>query len=159
MKKEVIKEKSTKALRVATSEDVTNYVSNYTNGEFFAEFLNTTKNGTLKLSKSKPENNEDEHGTIKVGLITYYLVSAGSSKSSTFSSLKSFIDYKDYLKRLAERAENMKTFDEFCKSSANEWNKLSIIGITISDEQKHTLYEQYKAKFFAAEPVGNEDEE
>lgn len=153
------KQKSAKAVRVESAENVTSYVNELISGEMFAEFLNTTKNGTLKLSKSKPELSEDIHGTIKAGAVTIYLVSSGSSRSSVFSAFKSFVDYKDYLKRLAERAQNMKTFEDFCKTSANEWNKLAAIGIEISEEQKAKLYENYKAKFFAETPELPEESE
>ena len=156
MKKQTVKESSSKAFAVRTKEDAIKLHESLTSCVDIEKWLEDTKNGAFKLSVSKPENESDVHGTMKAGEKNFYLVSAGMSKTAIEISFRSYMVYVLKLKAIAEKLANFPSFDEWKAKEKSYLDGLRAVGVT--DEQIKQLYDNKKAKLGTIDESESDDE-
>ena len=157
-KKTASDNKQAKAVTIRTANECVNLLEELFNKVDRAKWCATTRNGALKLTTAKPALSEDEHGTLKVGNTTYYLVSAGTSKTAVLISFRSYLVYLIQCENVARRLANFPTFEEWCAKQANDWAKFEAVGIVLSDEQKRSLYDNARAKLGDAADADADEE-
>ena len=150
--------KQAKAVKVLTAEQAKEQFEELMNSVNREKWLNVTKNGTLKLTVSRPELSEDNKGSLIVGGTEFFLVSAGTSKTSLLISFRSYLIYTLKLKALTEKLANFPTFEDWAKKQTSDWAKFEAVGIVLSDEQKRQMYDNAKAKLGTISEDGDDDE-
>lgn len=135
-------ERQPKAVIIRTAEECTKLYKEILESVNLSEWMNTTKNGAYKLTKSVPQVKEDNKGTIKVGNVTYYLVPVGKDKFNVFVSFTSYARYINYRKNLTEKLANFGTFEEWCtkQERTNKFFKY------VPEDAKLKEYNEAKAK-------------
>lgn len=150
--------KQAKAVKVLTAEQAIEQFDDLMNSVDRGKWLSVTKNGTLKLTVSRPELSEDNKGTLTVGGTTFYLVSAGTSKTSLLISFRSYLIYTLKLKALTEKLANFPTFGDWAKKQSSDWAKFEAVGIVLTDEQKRQMYDNAKSKLGTISESEEDDE-
>lgn len=79
--------------------------------------LNMTKNGTLKLTGSRPECKEDIKNTVSVGDKVFYLVPSSPNMKGVVTALNSYHDYLEAVRIQAKKQENTKDFETWCNTA------------------------------------------
>ena len=112
----------------------------------FAAAREMTKNGTLKLTTSRPELKDDIKNTAKVGEKVFYLVPSSPNTKGVLTSLVSYCDYLDAVRIQAKKQENTKNFNEWVESveAKKQFEAIELIaGVSVTDDQKQALYKKY----------------
>lgn len=79
--------------------------------------LEMTKNGTLKLTGSRPECKEDIKNTVSVGDKVFYLVPSSPNTKGIVTALNSYHDYLEAVRIQAKKQENTKDFETWCNTA------------------------------------------
>ena len=145
-----------KAIAVRTSEQAHELYNELISRVDFEKWLQDTKNGALKLTVSRPELSEDNKGTLKAGNTTFYLVSAGTTKTALLISFRSYLVYLLKVDAIAKRLANFPTFDEWlAKSNQSMLRRMIEKGKLTKDD---ALEEYNDAKSKLGEDTDESDE-
>lgn len=148
-----------KAIAVRTSEQATDLYNELVAKVDFEKWLQTTHNGALKLTVSRPELSEDNRGMLKAGNTTFYLVSAGTTKTALLISFRSYLVYLLKVDAIAKRLANFPTFDEWLAKSNQSMLRRMIEKGKLTKDDALEEYNDAKAKLGEESDESDESEE
>lgn len=152
-------DKQSKAVVIRTKDEALARLAELRNKVNEDEWLNTTHNGSLKLTTSKPENQDDNKGTLTAGNTTFYLVSAGVSQTSIMISYRSYLVYILKLESIAKRLAEFPSFSEWCQKNNSLFEKCELLtGIAPTEDAKRKMYDNARAKLGATEDTEDTEE-
>jgi hypothetical protein len=152
-------DKQSKAVVIRTKDEAIARLAELRDKVDVETWLNTTHNGALKLTTSKPENADDNKGALIAGNTTFYLVSAGVSQTAIMISFRSFLVYLLKLESIAKRLAEFPSFSEWCDKNKSLFEKCELLtGIAPTEDAKRRMYDAARAKLGATEDTEDTEE-
>ena len=147
-----------KAIVSRTKEDAIKLHNELVNMVNIDEWLNNTKNGALKYTTAIPQLKEDNKGSVKVGGVTFYLVSSGTTKTAIEISFRSYLVYLLKRQAIADKLANFPTFKDWCEKNKSLFANAEILtGVKPTEENKLKMYESAKAKLGTLDEENDEE--